>query len=197
MDYALRPEDDERVYSARFAGIFNPDFRFDFGFGVKPTRGIYIYITCWEHRVLLPNHCEERQHGSWIPGKHTFLYIFPSCLCLSGQGGRNVRIRALSSFDVSLWIMSDSKSSEQTMDFGLACREIKTSTTGVVEDTWDKEKKQKHSQLNIWFHPCLETITQKYVQANWWPAKFISDECNMQNTLSHFCLFCSFSNIQL
>ncbi len=85
MDYVLRAEDDECVCRALFAGMFS-DCRLDFGFGAKPKHGVYISNTCWHHGVFLPNNRDERQHGSGIPGKYHFLYIFLSCLCLSATG---------------------------------------------------------------------------------------------------------------
>lgn len=79
MDNALRAEDDECICRALFAGMFHSVCRLDFGFGTEQTHGVYISIICRQHRVFLPNHSEERQHGSWIPGKYNFL-----SLCLSG-----------------------------------------------------------------------------------------------------------------
>lgn len=119
MDYALRVEDDKCVCWALFAGMFNSDCGLDFGFRAKERHGVYISIICRQHRVFLPNYSEERQHGSWIPGKYCIIFSLSYCLCVCLVQWQYNVFKGLNHF------MSNWKTSERALDFGLACREIR------------------------------------------------------------------------
>lgn len=78
LNYAQRLESNERSCKTVFTGM---SCGVDFGLETKPRHRIHISVTCWQHRVFLPNHSEKLEHGSGVPGRHS-LSLSPS-LCLS------------------------------------------------------------------------------------------------------------------